>query len=370
MKTITRGNAGPRIESAIKALAALWALFLVMIVLRDTITGQYDMRIYFLHRVAVAALGITLSVGMLAILSLLPDRPLTLRGVGVCLLSFPAALALVLGDFACIYLWTPAPDDASDLARLGIAHMAAQVVAVFFIGSYFIFAAWGAVFLVLTYAEDVRRSERRASEQRDQARIAELRMLKGQINPHFMFNMLNSLSALVMRESRSEAEALISEMAAFLRVNLDSEPLDDVTLREECDLQDRYLRLEGRRFPQRLFAKFDLDEATEDLLVPAMILQPLIENSVRHGVGRTLTAVNVRVRARILGRGLEIVVEDDAQRSARLPIDDDTAGFGMGLKNVQARLDARYDGAAEFEAGPLPHRGFRVRMLIPETRHG
>jgi two-component system LytT family sensor kinase len=351
------------------SLGCLWGVFLLMNVTRDAALDQYDPITYLTRRLAVASLGALLSLAMYALLQLLPTKSLIARFTLVTLLSFPLGLALALGDFAAVFLWHPAGPDLLDIQRSGARHAAIEVISAGLIGWYFIFAAWGAVYLTLTYAADVRRSERRGSQLREQARIAELRMLKGQINPHFMFNMLNSLSALVMRESRGEAETLISEMAAYLRVNLDSEPLDDVTLREECDLQDRYLRLEGRRFPQRLYTHFDLDPETEDLAVPAMILQPLIENAVRHGVGRTLSPVNVTVRSRVIDGRLEIVVEDDAARSGRLPISDDEAGFGLGLKNVEARLAARYDGAAEFEASEKPQRGYRVRMMIPEVRH-
>jgi two-component system LytT family sensor kinase len=351
------------------SLGCLWGVFLLMNVARDAALDQYDPVTYLTRRLAVAGLGMVLSLAMYSLLQFIPTKSLVARFVIVTLLSFPLGLALALGDFAAVFLWHPAGLDLLDIQRSGARHAAIEVISAGLIGWYFIFAAWGAMYLTLTYAADVRRSERRGSQLREQARIAELRMLKGQINPHFMFNMLNSLSALVMRESRGEAETLISEMAAYLRVNLDSEPLDDVSLREECDLQDRYLRLEGRRFPQRLYTHFDLDPDTEDLAVPAMILQPLIENAVRHGVGRTLSPVNVTVRSRIVERQLEIVIEDDAPPSGRLPISEDETGFGLGLKNVAARLVARYDGAAAFDAGEGPQRGYRVRMVIPEVRH-
>jgi two-component system, LytTR family, sensor kinase len=347
------------------SILALWMMFAVLDTAGDILLHAPDAAGGFAHQLVVAGVGTILSLAMYAVMQALPPWSLRARLGVVAFLAAPAGIAFGFSYFWVHFVWWPTAEQKHAVAALGIRRMASEIVFENIIAWYFMFAAWGAVYLAMSYAAEVREAERRASQLRDQARIAELRTLRGQINPHFLFNVLNSLSALVMREDRAEAESMISEMASFLRANLAADPLEEVTLSEEIKMQERYLKLEGRRFPHRLSVKIDLQPGTSQALVPAMILQPLVENAVRHGVGRALGLVTVAITARLAqGDRLEIMVEDDAVASQDAT-EDGAEGFGIGLQNVSARLAARFDAAAEFEAGPSPDSGFRVMMRFP-----
>jgi sensor histidine kinase YesM len=347
------------------SILVLWLTFAALDTLGGVLLSHFNVYLVFSRQLAVAGLGVILTLAMYAILRILPHWSIRARLGIVALLAVPAGVALGLSYFLVHFIWLPSAGQERELVSIGVERLASEIVWENIVAWYFIFAAWGAVYLAMNYAAEVRDVERRGSQLREQTRIAELRALRQQINPHFLFNVLNSLSALVMRNDRSEAESMISEMAAFLRLNLESHPLEEVTLIEEIELQQRYLKLEGRRFPNRLCTKIDLAPGTDHALVPAMILQPIVENVVRHGLGRALKLVTVTIASRVVhDRVLEIVVEDDAVPSyGHAPVG--AGGSGIGLQNVKTRLAVQFEDTAEFVAGPRPAGGFSAVMRFP-----
>ena len=234
------------------------------------------------------------------------------------------------------------------------------------IGRYFLLLAWAALYFAMVTAQQARASERREGEYRRAAKAAELRSLRYQVNPHFLFNTLNSLSALVMTGKGQAAETMIQTLSAFYRRSLAEDPTGESTLEQEVALQRAYLEIETVRFPDRLVTGINLPESLEDAVVPGMILQPLVENAVKYAVAPTSRPVTVTIAAREDFGRLVIEVSDDgpsAPQSGR-------AGFGIGLANVRDRLEARYGSEASLAAGPLPDGGWRVVLRLPLVRHG
>ena len=234
------------------------------------------------------------------------------------------------------------------------------------IGRYFLLLAWAALYFAMVTAQQARASERREGEYRRAAKAAELRSLRYQVNPHFLFNTLNSLSALVMTGKGQAAETMIQTLSAFYRRSLAEDPTGESTLEQEVALQRAYLEIETVRFPDRLVTGINLPESLEDAVVPGMILQPLVENAVKYAVAPTSRPVTVTIAAREDFGRLVIEVSDDgpsAPQSGR-------AGFGIGLANVRDRLEARYGSEASLAAGPLPGGGWRVVLRLPLVRHG
>jgi two-component system LytT family sensor kinase len=355
-----------KFSSVVASIFALWIMFAVLDSGGEAvITDPDSYQAVFCRNLVVAGIGSILTLAIYAVLRRIPPWSIRARLGILALVAVPAGVALGVSYFLVRFIWWPLAVEKRELLSIGAHRLASEIVWENIIAWFFIFAAWGAVYFAMSYAAEVRDAERRSSQLREQTRIAELRALQQQINPHFLFNVLNSLSALVMREDRSDAENMISEMAAFLRLNLVSHPLDEVTLTEEIELQQRYLKLEARRFPNRLSARIDLAPGTKHALVPAMILQPIVENAVRHGVGRALNLVTVAMASRVVhGNVLEVVVEDDAIASnGGEP--GGTGGFGMGLQNVRSRLALRFKGAAQFIAGPRRGGGFSAVMRFP-----
>ena len=231
---------------------------------------------------------------------------------------------------------------------------------------YFVVISWTLLYMALGYAQIVRRAERRAAIYEQEAQTAQLRALRYQLNPHFLFNTLNVLSSLVMRDRRDEAEKMILNLATFFRTSLTAEPADDVTLAEEIRLQRLYLDIEQVRFPERLVVDIDIPPDLASVCVPAMLLQPLIENSIKYGVSRVRRPVKISIRADREGDDMTITVADDGDP---LPWDA-PHGTGVGLVNVRERLDARYGDASEVRWGARDGGGFEVVMTLPITRQG
>ena len=231
---------------------------------------------------------------------------------------------------------------------------------------YFFFIAWAALYLALSYAVEVRTLERRTATLRAAAQAAELRALRYQVNPHFLFNTLNSLSSLILTDKCEQAERMIINLATFFRNSLTGDPTQDVRLTEEIALQRLYLDIERVRFPDRLLVTIDVPDALLADCVPGLILQPLIENAVKHAVARTPRAVTLHISAYEAGDDLRLAVEDDGQSVQELA----EAGTGLGLRNVRDRLAARYGDRASCHWGPRRGGGFGVVLTLPRVGHG
>jgi two-component system, LytTR family, sensor kinase len=229
------------------------------------------------------------------------------------------------------------------------------------LGRYFLLIAWAALYMAFGYAESARHAERREGEYRRAAKAAELRSLRYQVNPHFLFNTLNSLSALVMTGKAKVAETMIQNLSTFYRRSLSGDPTSDVTLEEEIGLQKLYLEIEGVRFPERLRTVVEVPENLATALVPGMILQPLVENSVKYAVSSSRKAVTISITAREEFRRLVLVVADDGGAS---PTKAAVEGHGIGLANVADRLEARFGEEASLVSGPVPG-GYRTEIRLP-----
>jgi two-component system, LytTR family, sensor kinase len=257
----------------------------------------------------------------------------------------------------------PVPPIVIDTMNDDEAHPVWKEVSDIALGRYFLLLAWVAVFLALGKAEEVRAAERQAAGLRRAAKAAELRSLRYQVNPHFLFNTLNSLSALVMTGRQEPAERMIQTLSDFYRTSLTGDPTADVTLAEEVRLQRLYLEVEAVRFPERLAVAIDLPEALADACVPGLILQPLVENAVKHGVSTTRAKVTIAIRAALWGDRLLLTVENDGGGTPQ------EGGTGIGLANVRDRLAARFGDEARLEAGATGD-GYRVQLVMPVVRQG
>ena len=233
----------------------------------------------------------------------------------------------------------------------------------------FFFAAWSAYYLAAIAQGEALRAQRRAAEAEAMARAAQVRALRYQINPHFLFNTLNSLSSLVMSGRPAEAEEMILKLSTFFRSSLSLDPSDDVSLAEEIALQRLYLDIEMVRFPKRLKVEINVPADLENAKMPGMILQPVVENAIKYGVSQTRERVTLRISAREAGPGrftIEIVNSGNSSPSAKRG--DVPDGVGVGLTNVCQRLTARFGAAAQCEFGPVAEGGYRVVLTLPLDR--
>ncbi|QPC98721.1 sensor histidine kinase [Qipengyuania soli] len=233
------------------------------------------------------------------------------------------------------------------------------------LSQYFLLLAWAAIYFALLAGARAREAERRGERFRSAAKAAELRSLRYQVNPHFLFNTLNSLSALVMTGRADRAEQMIQTISRFYRHSLADDSTGEVTLADEIDLQEHYLEIEAVRFPERLRVRVDLPPELANYKVPGMILQPLVENSVKYGVSASAKPVTVSIVAREEYGRLVLRVSDDGPG---VPAGQ-SGGFGIGLANVRDRLEARFGNEATVTSGPAL-QGYETELRLPLVKHG
>ena len=233
----------------------------------------------------------------------------------------------------------------------------------------FFFAAWSAFYLATKAQAEALNAKRRAVEAESAAQAAQVRALRYQINPHFLFNTLNSLSSLVMSGRPEEAENMILKLSTFFRSSLSLDPSADVTLAEEIDLQRLYLEIEKVRFPRRLKVEIDIPDDLKNARVPGLLLQPLVENVIKYGVSGTRDKVTLNIRAAEAGPGrFTIEVQNSGAEVSTKGRNGKPDGTGVGLTNVCQRLEARFGTAAKCEFGPTADGGYRVLMTLPLDR--
>jgi sensor histidine kinase YesM len=218
-----------------------------------------------------------------------------------------------------------------------------------------------ALHYVLSSIERSHEAEEQAQEARVLARDAELRALKAQINPHFLFNSLHSISALTTVDAARAREMCIT-LADFLRSTLGLGEKTLVPLEEEISLIRRFLAVEKVRFGQRLRVHEEIDMEALSCLVPPLLLQPLVENSVGHGIANLPEGGTIRISAHNGAGRLELAVENDFDPEYR-----SKRRQGIGMANVRERLLSRYGKEASFTAGPSGSQ-FRVRLSFPAER--
>lgn len=221
---------------------------------------------------------------------------------------------------------------------------------------------WSSVFLTLLYSFDVADRERRLAVVREEALSAQMRALRYQVNPHFLFNTLNSIAGLIEEGSATRAERMVLSLSTFLRTTLTLDPFHDVSLSEELALQEEYLEIEHERFSDRMTFDIDIPDDVRHALVPSLILQPLIENAIKHGVGATTGAVNISLSARQETDRLLVIVENDMPMETVAP---KPTGMGVGLKNVADRLRVRFQDGGRFSAGLAAPGIYRATLDMP-----
>lgn len=352
------------------SILGFWLFYVVIVSLRAHLLDFPSQGEMAVRRGFVTAIGIIITVVMWIVLRQFDRRPLWVRILAATLIAIPCTIAIAGTNYYVFNVYDPSslmdvehgnPDKQQFSMWMEIADLS--------LARYFFLIAWASLYLALGFAQDVGQAERKAARFARAAQSAELRALRYQVNPHFLFNTLNSLSALVMRGRRDEAETMIMNLSTFYRTSLSGEPSEDVDLAEEIELQKLYLDIEAVRFPERLQVQIDLPPALASAAVPGLILQPLVENAIKHGVSQTNRPVRVQISAAVEDGQLILTVTDDGPGSTP-NIADDEDSHGIGLTNVRDRLAARFGHRASLASGALPNGGFRATITLPWVRHG
>jgi two-component system, LytTR family, sensor kinase len=358
-------------QMAFLTIIGFWVFHALIVTLRAIILELPEPAELVWRRIVVTLVGVFLTWVLYLVLRRFDRRPLGFRMIVAFALSMPCALLIALTNYYWFNIYDPINlfDDPNinqqvEEIRAQIGYEFWQEIADITIPRYFFIIAWASLYLTLGYARELQEAERTASRYAQAAQDAELRSLRYQVNPHFLFNTLNSLSSLVIKGDNARAEEMIQSLSGFYRTSLSSDPLDDVSLIEEVELQQRYLEIEAVRYPERLRVVIDIPKDVENTKVPGMILQPLVENAIKYGVSRTNRPVTVKIAAQRVGNAVQISVTDDGDTIAAKGRGHD--GIGIGLANVRDRIEARYGERGHLLSGRQGKGGFAATITIAD----
>ncbi|MBV6403513.1 MAG: histidine kinase [Flavobacteriales bacterium] len=222
------------------------------------------------------------------------------------------------------------------------------------------------VLVALDNARVMRERETQVMRLQNELQTSQLNALRKQLQPHFLFNTLNTVSALMDQDS-GRARTVLSRLGQLLRITLDKERRDRVALAHEIDHVGHYLGIEAVRFQDRLRVTYDIPAACADAEVPSMILQPLVENAIKHGPGFSSDRVDIAVTAERHNGDLRIAVRDNGRGCP--DVESATAGSGIGLRNVRERLRLLYGEAAQMHVSSPGGKGFSVQLTLPYKRN-
>ena len=228
-----------------------------------------------------------------------------------------------------------------------------------------VLGAWGALYFGIKHYVIVEEQRGRLLASEATAREAQLQALRYQLQPHFLFNTLNAVSSLVVSKQPELATEMIAKLAGLLRTTLSRPTAHAVTLREELAVTEEYLSIEQVRFGPRLAASVKVTSQAYDAWVPRFLLQPLVENAIRHGIARCPNGGEVAIRAAVINGRLQIDIENDRTAAAPTPSNDE--GHGLGLTNTRARLEKLYGAEGSLTVSTTMANRFLICIALPLT---
>lgn len=304
---------------------------------------------YVAGHVAGVLIACGLSVAGFAAVRAVRDRSRLVRGL-VAFAALIASCLLFATSMPLIHVFTPMLRGEDYRIRFWVWESVYWLVP---------FGLWILLVLVLESGRKARVREANLSAALIAAKEAELRALHYQVNPHFLYNALNAIATLILDGRNAQAERMVLRLSSFFRASLARDPLSEVKLADEVAQQRLYLELEELRYPDCLEIVVDLPAELADAEAPSLILQPLVENAVKHGVHAPGQKTRIEIAARRDGDSLVVQVSDNG------PGGGGPAGTGVGIANVRKRLQARFGDRAGVVAGPHPERGYVATITLP-----
>jgi two-component system LytT family sensor kinase len=307
---------------------------------------------FVVHTLLLTATGYSLTL----LMATLFRRLIAMRPLWTLVLSL-AAVALAAAAFSVIETWSYATFLRPDAKPVGVQYFGAILL------NFALLSAWAALYYGINYFLLLEEQIDQREKLESQASIAQLTMLRYQLNPHFLFNTLNSISTLVLLRQTERANAMLARLSSFLRYTLVNEPTAKVTLAQEVETLKLYLEIEKMRFEDRLRPHFKIESETIGARLPSLLLQPLIENAIKYAVTPRENGADIWLTARREGEAVRIEVADNGGGdSAGIA---STQSTGVGLANIRDRLTQAYGAAHGFTTKTNDKGGFSVIVEIP-----
>jgi len=307
---------------------------------------------YLVHTLLLTATGYSLTLLMASLFR----RLIKIKPVWTLILSLLAVLVAAT-TFSVIETWSVSTFLKPNFRPVGVEYLGAILL------NFTLLAAWTALYYGINYFLLLEIEIRQREKLEGQASSAQLAMLRYQLNPHFLFNTLNSISTLVLLKQTERANAMLARLSSFLRYTLANEPTAKVTLAQEVETLKLYLEIEKMRFEDRLRPHFKIESETIGARLPSLLLQPLIENAIKYAVTPAENGADIWLTAVREGQAVRIEVADNGNgHGAELAASPST---GVGLANIRDRLSQAYGGAHRFETKENERGGFSVIVEIP-----
>ncbi len=341
-----------------------WSVWVLMLVLRDLIFVPAE---YILSRVFVftisAISAMVLTAGLRYLYKLVWERGIVLR-----------FLVAWFGSFTTALIWQPIRNFVSLLPFGEVINLreasAEDLFDGVFSSSFPLLLLWSGLYFIIKYYQLFQAEKEKSLRSESLAHEAQLLMLRYQLNPHFLFNTLNAISTLVLSSANDRANEMLTKLSKFLRYSLDHSPLDKVSLAHELATSKLYLDIEKVRFAERLRLNIEIDAEAELALVPTMLLQPLIENSIKYAISQSENGGTIRITAGVKEATLVLQVSDDGPGLPELNGESDGSTFsrGVGIGNIRNRLQQIYADEHKLSFYNAKSGGLTVTVEIPYDR--
>ena len=307
---------------------------------------------FLIHMLLLTAAGYSITLLMAsAYRRLIRQRAQITWSLAILIVLFASAV------FSAIEAWSHATFINPGAMTLEAGFIGALVL------DFALLAAWSALYFSINYFILLEEQADRMARLESQASAAQLAMLRYQLNPHFLFNTLNSISTLVLLKQTERANAMLSRLSSFLRYTLANEATAQVTLGQEIETTKLYLEIEKMRFEERLRTHFSLDPAAQHARVPSLLLQPIVENAIKYAVTPQEQGADISVEARRVGDRLKITVSDTGPGPGAASAGSPSTG--VGLANIRDRLREAYGADHMFDSRKVQGGGYAVTIDLP-----
>ena len=322
---------------------------------------------YFGYVMVITVIGMILTLGLRLIYRYLWKRQTWVRALGF-LLGCATGGYLWMQTRSFIYMrWIESDKDTDAwLEKMGPAAELYEKVAYMdtILSATTIMVAWSVLYFVIKYYQVFQEVQKSALRSASMAHEAQLKMLRYQLNPHFLFNTLNAISTLVLEQQTELANRMVTKLSSFLRFSLDNDPMLKITLEQELEAIMLYLDIEKVRFEDRLSLELDIADESRGALIPSLLLQPIVENAIKYGIALSEQGAHLRIAARVFAGELLLEISDDGP-GVELVDGEIPNATGVGLRNTRERLVELYGHQHSFRLSESQPHGLTVSIRIP-----
>ena len=253
--------------------------------------------------------------------------------------------------------WLENVGEAADIYQR-VSYMSTYSTPIWFMG------AWSVFYFGIKYSRIFQEYRESALKSAAMAHEAQLKMLRYQLNPHFLFNTLNAISTLILEQQVELANRMVTKLSSFLRYSLDNDPMVKITLEKELKALKLYLDIEKVRFEERLELQLDIDEQANRALIPSLLLQPLVENAIKFAIAKLEEGGTLKIAAKVFAGDLLLEVSDDGP-GVQLENGEIPGANGVGLRNTRERLQELYGIHHSFRLDNVEPSGLAIHIRVP-----